>query len=794
MLQKIITFCKSYIELCFWLLFFAIGTRCFEAILLSGLNHNLGASILWNLTGLCYDIALFLRISIVGIVLFVAASFLSEKITRVVFRILLSIMLILSLICIVFFITSGFLLDKVVLAYSFKEMWAIVMSSSKSPVWVYITITVLPVLYFFISKKRVKIHNIGLGLYAVLTILSFFFFFNLSLDTAQYHVKTNKEHFFLKSIFPSFKKNVENITATVDEFRSYFPEHQFVETEFPFLYQAHEKDVLSPFFNLKSEPPNLVFIIVEGLDYDLCYNDYQLMPFLSSLSEKSLAWEHCLSVASRTYGVLPALFGAAPLGEKGFMEQCPNNPECHTLLNILHQNKYNNRFFYGGWIDFDNMAFFFQINNTTYLEGKDWDQDITNEKIGTHWGYEDHLTYSQAHRILNQSSTSPRIEIYMSLSTHDPFVYPKSSYFQNIVKNKITQNKTLSKQKKKNILDSLNIYGSFAYSDWALQQLMEGYQKRDDFENTIFIITGDHSVFAKQFGGYSNFHVPLMIYSPMLKAPRKMKGVVSHRDITPTLLSMLQHHFKIETPKEVAWLNTALDTSLTFQANTFSPLQLIDRNIGGILYKNYMFCEGVLEELTDSAPRKIENFEIYQKMDRLLTLYQSLDLYAHHNNALIRNPYAYRSTPKSAIIDIVDTIAPDSYFAKSSQLPVVEGPQEHKTTLYFDADNTAPMDLLRFDIDNDIDLFRVDIEFKIYLKTNEKSQYLAVISDISQSYFKAEFIAADNNWFTFKNSVTYRKELWKDVKTKPFLNVYIANSENLEGYMDDIKVTVSLIK
>ena len=104
------------------------------------------------------------------------------------------------------------------------------------------------------------------------------------------------------------------------------------------------------------------------------------------------------------------------------------------------------------------------------------------------------------------------------------------------------------------------------------------------------------------------------------------------------------------------------------------------------------------------------------------------------------------------------------------------------------------MDLLRFDIDNDVDLFRVDIEFNIYLKTNEKSKYLAVISDISQSYFKAEFIAADNNWFTFKNSVTYRKELWKDVKTKPFLNVYIANSENLEGYMDNIKVTVSLIK
>jgi len=121
-----------------------------------------------------------------------------------------------------------------------------------------------------------------------------------------------------------------------------------------------------------------------------------------------------------------------------------------------------------------------------------------------------------------------------------------------------------------------------------------------------------------------------------------MKGVVSHRDITPTFLSLLQNNYNLNLPEEVTWLNTALDTSLTFNAHTFSPLQLINHSIGGVVYKNYILSEGILEEITDGGPRKINNPEVLQQMNRLLYLYQLLDLYAFDNNALIRNPYAHK--------------------------------------------------------------------------------------------------------------------------------------------------------
>ena len=804
-LSKATTFCKSYVELCIWLLVFAVGIRFLEAILLSRINHDFASSIVWNLTGLCYDISLYLRISVWILIIFVAACFVSEKKTRIALRILQSLMLFLSLVCIVFFATSGFLLDKVVFSYSLKEIAVIIQSSSKSPVWVYIVVLALPTLYFFLSGKRMKINRILLIAFTVLTISSFFILNDLPLYASQYHVKTNKEYFLGKSIFSKFKKNDKSITEEdvikiTEEFRRYFPQNQFVEPEYPFLYKTECKDVLSPFFNLKPEPPNFVFVIVEGLWYDFFKNDYQLMPFLDSLSKKSLSWEHCLSVSARTFGILPALFGAAPLGEKGFMEQCPNNPAHHTLLRILHQNSYTNSFFYGGWVAFDNMNYFADQNNMSYLQDHDWDQDIINQQIGAYWGYEDHLTYLQALRELNRQESSPRIDVYLSLSAHDPWEYPRSSYFQDIVKNKVARNGTLlSSQKKKNILNSIQAYGCFAYADWAIRQLIEGYQQRTDFENTIFIITGDHSAFATQFGGYANYHVPLIIYSPMLKSGRNMKGVVSHRDITPTLLSLLQQNFNIETPEEVAWLNTALDTSLTFNANTFSPLQPSARALDGIVYKNYILCEGVLEELVDGVPRKINNPNILQQMNRLMFLYQALDLYVLNNDALIKNPHAHLNLT-NVVLEIEDTIAQKSYYAKKSKLKVVKDPYEFKTALHIDTIKAFPLEFFCFKIPEDITELKVDIEFKYCVKEAKNKEgkvmnfILNVAKDGKSASYHWNYLNTDNQWNTYKNTTRYKKEIYASLGDDATISAYIWNPEKLEGYINDIKVTVTTDK
>jgi hypothetical protein len=613
-------------------------------------------------------------------------------------------------------------------------------------------------------------------------------------------VKANKEHFFLTSVFKkqsyAFKENDEQIIKAIQEFRNFFPELQFAETEFPFLHQSVNKDVLSPFFDLKPELPNFVFIIVEGLGNDLFRNEFNFMPFLDSLSKKSLSWEYCLSVSPRTFGVLPALFGASPLGEKGFLAQYPNNPEYNSLLRILHRNNYINHFFYGGWISFDNMEYFFNHNYTTYLEGDDWDKEIAKKEMGNYLGCEDHLLYEQALQKLNKNISNPRIDIYMTISTHEPWEYPRSSDFQNIVKNRIDNDKSLSIKQSKlteiygKPVNTIKVLGCFAYSDWALKQLIEGYKKRDDFDNTIFIITGDHSAYAKQFGGFANYNVPLIIYSTMLKTEKNMKGVVSHRDITPSLLSLLQNNYNIVIPKEATWLNTSLDTSLSFNATTFSPLQLIDHSVGGILHKNYMLCEGILEELTDCGSVKISNPTIFHKINRLQALYQSLDLYILKNDALIRNSYSFKELTH-VISNIEDTISKSSYFEKKSNLHVVKGPEGRNTTLYFDNSNLFPLSFLTFPIPNNIGKFKVDIEFLIFI-INDSEKSLELVTDLTGVSYQIDAITFDNHnrWYSYKNSFTFKKEMWESLNENSSFLIHLLNLNGLEGYIDNIKIKI----
>jgi hypothetical protein len=431
----------------------------------------------------------------------------------------------------------------------------------------------------------------------------------------------------------------------------------------------------------------------------------------------------------------------------------------------------------------------------TYLKANEWDEDLREKSIGSLWGFEDHLLYLQAQRKLNQQTSNPRVDVYLTLSTHGPWEYPKKMHFQEILKNKTIQNKSLSEEQKKNIFKYININGCYFYSDWAIQQLMESYKKRDAFDNTIFIITGDHIPFAKQFGGYENYHVPLIIYSPMLQSGRKMKGVVSHRDITPTFLSLLHNNFNIKTPEDVAWLNIALDTSLKYNANTFSPLQLIDHTLGGIMYKKYIFCEEIVQELVDGIPRKVNNPEIFQQMNRLFSLYKSLDSYIFNNDALIDSNPLHKKSRKE-VINFVDTISEKSHFIKKNNLLMVEGPEGHKTTLYFDNSQAYPIGFLKYDIPTNIEILIVEIEFSIYIKNDDSDKTIKVVTAVADNdqllLYKSEELSVDkhNQWYTFKNKALCSKETLASFEGNPVYSVYLWNNQNLEGYIDDIKVKV----
>jgi arylsulfatase A-like enzyme len=87
------------------------------------------------------------------------------------------------------------------------------------------------------------------------------------------------------------------------------------------------------------------------------------------------------------------------------------------------------------------------------------------------------------------------------------------------------------------------------YADEAVGQLLQGLRQRGQFENTLFIIFGDHGEAFEQHPGNvghtqflyeENVHVPLVIVAPgLLNEQIRIGRVASLADVAPTVLDLL---------------------------------------------------------------------------------------------------------------------------------------------------------------------------------------------------------------------------------------------------------------
>ena len=100
------------------------------------------------------------------------------------------------------------------------------------------------------------------------------------------------------------------------------------------------------------------------------------------------------------------------------------------------------------------------------------------------------------------------------------------------------------------------------------------------------------------------YHVPLIIYSPLLKRTARFTSISTHFDITPSLLAWLKKSYKIKTPSVASWMGTGLDTTRGFRNIHAYPIMqtkndLVDFIKGGfMLSNNNLFRIGPNMDLT----------------------------------------------------------------------------------------------------------------------------------------------------------------------------------------------------
>jgi uncharacterized sulfatase len=109
-------------------------------------------------------------------------------------------------------------------------------------------------------------------------------------------------------------------------------------------------------------------------------------------------------------------------------------------------------------------------------------------------------------------------------------------------------------------------YASILYTDDALRAFFAAYARRADFAHTVFLITGDHRMpEIPMRDKIDRFHVPLILYSPLLQRKAVFHSVSCHLDIAPSLLAWLHHAYSLPVPAASAWVGDGLDTAFAFR-------------------------------------------------------------------------------------------------------------------------------------------------------------------------------------------------------------------------------------
>lgn len=398
---------------------------------------------------------------------------------------------------------------------------------------------------------------------------------------------------------------------------------EFTNDEYPFLHKNEYPDVLSPFFDSLTKAPDIVFIFVESLGKAYSGSDAYLgsfTPFLDSLEQHSLVWTNALSSTGRTFGLLPGVFGGLPFGEKGFLELYDEFPYHNSLLSVLRDNGYEVRYFIGADKKFDHVANFLEYQKPTQLEDESTflaSFQKAPSKNGFSWGYSDKELFTNGLQKLPPSTSSPQVRIFQTQTSHDPYIVPERDFYQGKLRSHLTNTLGLSQAQLTEYLAYEDIYMTVLYADDAIKLFFDEYKKRPEFANTIFVITGDHRLPEIPMASrLDRFHVPLMIYSPLLKRRDYFKGVSSHYEITPSLLALLEKQAGIALPEEVIWQGQVLDTARTFQSQIAMPLMRNKNQLMDYIHGEFFLSDGQVFLVSDGL--NIDPVEDTNVLNRLI--------------------------------------------------------------------------------------------------------------------------------------------------------------------------------
>lgn len=269
---------------------------------------------------------------------------------------------------------------------------------------------------------------------------------------------------------------------------------------------------------------NVVLIIAESFseEYIGYYNpESKHTPFLDSLIRQSLSFKNMFANGKKSIEALPAILAGIPsLMNSSYISSKYSSNQINSLATSLKKQGYQTAFYHGGANGTMGFNSFTQIAGIDKYVGLN---EYPNEgDYDGNWGIFDEPFLQFCLEDFNQLR-KPFFGSIFTLSSHHPYTIPE-------------------KYKGKFPEGEIPILKSVAYADFALKQFFKEAQKQSWFEETIFIITADHTstTLVKEYEGNPGiFEIPLIIYSPKYIQAQEKDMVVQQCDIYPSVIDFL---------------------------------------------------------------------------------------------------------------------------------------------------------------------------------------------------------------------------------------------------------------
>lgn len=381
------------------------------------------------------------------------------------------------------------------------------------------------------------------------------------------------------------------------------PGEPALDPHYPFLHDERTPDALGPWFSATADgrPPNVVVIVVEGLGRSFSGPQAPLgsfTPFLDELATRSLYFDNFLANQGRTFGVLPSLLGSAPFADQGFTALGARMPPHPGLFSVLGQQGYHTAFYNGTDTGFDNEGGYMRLQQVqTLVDMNSFGPGYQRNPLST-WGYPDRELVS---RVLADSSRlqPPFLLAIQTISMHTSYRFPgQDAYLAQFARRlgelRIPEAQLPSYQAQ------ADVYSSILYTDDQLRRYFEAVARTPWYANTVFVITGDHRLPEIPMGEHvDRYHVPLIIFSPLLKRAARIRAVSSQLDVTPSLLALLSNTYGLKRPARTPWLGTGLDMADAFRNIHALPLKQTKTSAPEYLAERWWLHDGKLYQLQE---------------------------------------------------------------------------------------------------------------------------------------------------------------------------------------------------